>query len=1207
MIPQFDNLIPDQLDQITAALNGSGWLQANRAAECLIELRRRWEDGGGTVELPPEWYVVLRRILRKSRSPALMLESACEFVRATQCSTDAFALFTESPRSLDILDRFASGSRFLTQVLLRNPDTLPFLARHRRISELKSREDFCAEARRFQGDDSRPAVVQLRLYQRREQLRIGMCDIFGLLGLQHVTLQLSLLADAMVRLCLEIAMSDSGLARPPFAVLALGKHGGEELNYSSDIDLVLVARSQDHQSRSIARRMVDGLNEHFETGFLYRVDLRLRPWGSAGPLVTTMESWLEYLSHDAQLWEKQALLKARFVTGDAEVAEHLLSLVPQVLFTESDDSIRASIRLMKDRIEAGLRNSGRNNIEVKLGSGSIRDIEFLVQSLQLIHGATEPRVASANTMDALVRLTEFGLLPAADYQQLRDGYVFLRAIEHALQLQHNRQTHVIPEQPELRDWLALRVDYPNAEAFMSRFDEHRRAIRRIFDRHFRRRIERLPQDVPAAILRTAGEIGLRSDSSAVFAGTAMQKLMEEAAESQAVAVDLVVIKPGRAVLLICLPDEPELLALVSGVLFSAGFDIRRGVVAAGQARMDNFVIPEGLFAACLSIESRSSKILPVKSIRSIRDGISQLILTTRSHGIEVVREELIALFCTRMQAIPRQNPVKSDLKIVDRPAADLSATVVTIRSADNPGFLFELSNALHLCGFRIRRARIDTKKDEVQDELYITEADRQAVLTDARIQEVHTTVTLIQQFMLWLPTSADPGPVLLRFRRLLQSLLHHTGHTRSTLMLRNPDVLQKVARVLGLSRHLWEDALQHESHLIPFLSTPDLLSYPADPSELRQEIETALEHCRQNSQQSSADEVLNRFKDRHLFRIELRHVLGHCRDFDDFSREITTLAEISLETAADIAWRELSQLDDSADPVPDCPWTLVGLGKFGGVEMGYGSDVELLLIYDSDDGQHLARWFEHLLAKTTEVVVSRRDGIFEIDLRMRPWGQAGSAAVSLEQFESYYSRTGSAWPYERQALIKMRSIGPDADFGQRLTAVRDRVVYDHRPFDFAAMNGLRELQVRQHVQPGTIHAKLSEGCLVDIEYSVQALQLTFGRRHVLLRTANTLEALQAAHKVHLLPKDLWKSSQAAYVYFRQLIDCLRMVRGNAKDLKIPLKRSEDRDQLDRRLAQIYTDSVSLSHLVQHRAAVRRLIACVRGVCGASDNTASGHL
>ncbi len=1199
MFPRFDKLVPEHADHVASVLVVCEAADAPRTAECLIDLRELWVQSGGGTETSPEWYVILRRLLKEVISPLLFLNATCEFVRATPNPQDAFKLFTESPRSLDLLGRFSSGSPFLTQVLLRNPDSLGLLARHRRIAELKSREQFVSEAQEFlAGEGGNFPLRALRQFQRREQLRIGMCDIFGLFSLQYVTLQLSLLADALVRVCLELVMEGVDPDNAPFAVLALGKHGGEELNYSSDIDLVLVGEATDRKTQAVARRMVDGLNEHLGTGFLYRVDLRLRPWGNAGPLVTTPESWREYLTNHAELWEKQALLKARFVTGNRAAAERMLATLPDVLFTESADSIRAGIRHMKDRIESVLRKKGKNETEVKLGSGSIRDVEFLVQSLQLIHGRNESRVASANTLDALIRLADFGLLEAVDFQQLRDGYVFLRAIEHALQLQHNQQTHEIPQETKLREWLALRVDYPDEATFMARFTEHRRAIRRIFDKHFRP--EKVWNDALLSGKRLVKSeplpVGQRQEQmdNTVFAR--LETLIEMAGQTKSVQSDLVAIDAHHSALLICLPDESELLPIISGVLFCAGIDIRRGWIATGPRWMGTVDVPAGLFTAQLTVASQSNDALPEDLPRFMRNRVAQLLIRMRGQGTEAVRQELVALFCLRMEAIrpKRSESLDSfDLRITDEPAPDNGATLVRIRSADNPGFLFELSNAFSLCRFRVRQARIDTLGTEVEDELFVTEIDEHTPLRTERIHEMNTTVILIQQFMLWLQTSADPGTVLLRFRRLLLALFVGGGRSENAAILHNPDVLRRVALVLGLSRHLWEDALQHQENLIPLLANPTMLHFPATPGALREEINAALEDVFEGRTERTSVYVLNQFKDQHLFRIELRHVLGHCRAFGDFSNEITSLAEATLEAAAKIAWKEKRE---GSECVPDCPWTLVGLGKFGGVEMGYASDIELMLIYDSKERDTTGRWFERLLNRTTEIVASRHDGIFEMDLRMRPWGQAGSAAVSLDQFEAYYSAKGNAWPYERQALIKLRSFGGDTGFGSIVMAARSRAIYDGRPFDFAAMKGMREEQVRQHVRPGTIHAKLSAGCLVDLEYSVQALQLNYGHTFESLQTENTLQGLEAARNVQLISESAWRRTSDAYRYFRQLIDCLRMVRGNARDLVIPDTQSEEGLQLSRRLSQIYAGEVELSALEVHRTATTEFVDCVRNVC-----------
>ena len=213
-----------------------------------------------------------------------------------------------------------------------------------------------------------------------------------------------------------------------------------------------------------------------------------------------------------------------------------------------------------------------------------------------------------------------------------------------------------------------------------------------------------------------------------------------------------------------------------------------------------------------------------------------------------------------------------------------------------------------------------------------------------------------------------------------------------------------------------------------------------------------------------------------------------------------------------------------------------------------------------------------------------------------PWGQAGSAAVSLRQFETYYGPQGGAWPFEKQALVKLRCVAGHAELSDRVHATRDQLVYSGQTFDFPAMHALRERQIRQFVRPGTIHAKLSEGALVDCEYAVQALQLTFGHRLCALRSANTLEALQAANRCGLLLPDQYESVHEACVFLRQLIDCLRMVRGNARDLTIPAARTADYEQLRQRLQRIYGDGAALDDLPLHLSAIRQFASDVQSVC-----------
>jgi glutamate-ammonia-ligase adenylyltransferase len=201
----------------------------------------------------------------------------------------------------------------------------------------------------------------------------------------------------------------------------------------------------------------------------------------------------------------------------------------------------------------------------------------------------------------------------------------------------------------------------------------------------------------------------------------------------------------------------------------------------------------------------------------------------------------------------------------------------------------------------------------------------------------------------------------------------------------------------------------------------------------------------------------------------------------------------------------------------------------------------------------------------TQTIEARREGIFQIDLRLRPYGRAGSLAVSYDAFLKYFGPEGAAWPYERQALVKLRPIAGDPEFGRRIVALRDELIYVGEPFDVSAMRAMREKQVVQLVKAGTLNAKLSAGGLVDIEYLVQGLQIAHGHRDPALRQTNTQQALKVLHEFGLLSDEEHRTLVEAYIFQRRLIDALRMVRGHAKDLTVPEPASEEFEFLARRL------------------------------------------
>jgi glutamate-ammonia-ligase adenylyltransferase len=1229
MLPVFDNLNDSTLCDNVRLFQDAGFADAEAAARSMLRILEHWRESiglksPGKTDEPaePAWYWNLQRVCHEAPLKDIVLGVVDQFVRNAVPQFDVFTLFSATPRALEILARLACASPFLTQTLLADPNYLTTLALHGRTSEMKSREQFTRDAvATFESGESRQQrLAKVRRYQRRELLRIGMCDAFGLLDLRFVTLQLSLLADAMVQCCMNLALTEINMDHMPVAVISLGKHGGEELNYSSDIDLILICEQDSPLAQRVARLTIDGLADNIPPGFLYRVDLRLRPWGEAGPLVSTVCAYADYLVQDAATWEKQAMLKARVVAGDMEAGHRFLNRIRPLLFTDSAADIRSNIQQMKDRIELRLRQRGKLHGEVKLGVGSIRDVEFLVQSLQLIHGEREPRILSCNTLDSLVRLAEFGLISAAWYRQLRAGYVFLRTVEHSLQLLHNQQTHELPEDARQLEWLAYRLDYPDAATLMHRFAEHRLAVRSIFDEclQFESRTQPAVEAGEAAtpVAQFVSVEATFPDVTNEENEARRKQLAEIFDEVDAGCVAVVKLRqhsttPGHWDLTVCGKDFSGWLSVVCGLLSIHRLDIRQGDALTGDGVNgygDRCV--SGRFLACFEVriertnaESFGSSEKAEMLANLLQTEIARLSEQSRTGSIEDVRAELLSRFC---DAVPQRSEAESTSPEVDVELVRIPDSVLTrmnITGADSWGFLYELASALSLSRFRVLRAIIDAEGSQVRDVLYVRERSGRPIDSPERLQELHLAATLIKQFTHWLPTTNDPHHALARFRDLVSRLQPAVAWFDNMQSLRRPGVLHAVARVLGMSQYLWEAFLQsRHQQLFPLLANPEGLSV----RECRESLMIDLNGMIPDSMgPAAAWTALNEFKDRQLFRIDLRNVLGHCRPFGAFSEELSDLAEIVVSRAFALAWRQLIQefgTPRCEDAVTECQWAVAGLGKFGGIEMGFASDIELMLIFaepghtDGISSVSNAVFFDHLINTVASGIVAPQDGIFHVDLRMRPFGQAGFGAVSLQDFVKYYDADGPAWPYERQALVRFRGVAGYPDFQSVISVACHRAVYDSEHFDFSAMRAMRERQIRQLVRGGSINAKLSDGGIVDCEYAVQALQMTFGRKMPTLRHPNTLKALQEALLLKLIDSSQHDAIKRAYVFLRELIDCLRMVRGNARDLTLPTTGTRDFQMLARRMKSIHDSGIPLEDLEFQMANVREFSACVENRC-----------
>ncbi|MCS6861726.1 MAG: hypothetical protein NZT92_15575 [Abditibacteriales bacterium] len=570
--------------------------------------------------------------------------------------------------------------------------------------------------------------------------------------------------------------------------------------------------------------------------------------------------------------------------------------------------------------------------------------------------------------------------------------------------------------------------------------------------------------------------------------------------------------------------------------------------------------------------------------RDYEQQLEQFLRLLREGKQREAQGRLVRKVAAFLQTVPHQED--SALYPVDIAIdndSDARYTVLTIESQDTLAFLYAFTNALSMSGVYIARVVVSTVGGRVRDTLYVTDTRGQRITSPDKLRELRTATVLIKHFTHLLPRSPNPEHALLHFGDFLAQLLSRPQWTKEFAFVERREVMEALAQLLGVSDFLWEDFLrmQHEN-LFPVVRNVRGLQVAKSKAQMQRECAQALRKVKSFADKKAA---LNAYKDREMFRIDMRHILGHSATFEEFSAELTDLAEVVVQSALDISIAHLRRSPKPSTPTPE-PVVVCALGKCGGREMGFASDVELMFIH-ADPTR--AEFFETLVATVRDAIVSRREGIFEIDLRLRPYGDKGALATSLEAFERYFGEGGAAWAYERQALLKLRAIAGDMRLGEQVEALRDRICYSGKPFDWDAMNEMRRRQLAHLVAPGTINAKFSHGGLVDVEYYVQALQMTYGHLHPELRCPNTEQALRALADLGYLAPATYAALQTAYNFLRRLIDALRVVRGNAKDLTLPPPDSEAFAFLARRLR--YDSAERLRRDVEEQMnAVRQTVA-----------------
>ena len=404
------------------------------------------------------------------------------FISAYGARATLFELWNSNPAIFELLVVLFDRSEFLAEMAIRIPDLVDELVTSGRLRQRKSCEDTLRDLRH--GLRDKDQHLWLRQYHQAELMRIGLRDILGLADFEQDLTELSGLADACLQYALEVLMRKHRIRTPPFVIIGLGKLGGAEIDYGSDLDIIFVADTKARnlsRQAALAREVLDLVASRTEQGLLFHADARLRPDGEKGLLVNTLAAYEEYYRHRGQLWEIQSLTRTRLVAGSLNLGAQFQSLTakltnfkhPSLPLAAFAPDWKARIHRMRMRIERERTPPGKDDWAIKTGSGGLMDAEFVAQTLCLEHGWQE-----ANTLRALALGRSSGVLPEAD--QLISNYRLLRRVEGILRRWSYEGEVVLPDDPAPYYRVSVRCGFPTADEFRQAMAACRRAIREVY-------------------------------------------------------------------------------------------------------------------------------------------------------------------------------------------------------------------------------------------------------------------------------------------------------------------------------------------------------------------------------------------------------------------------------------------------------------------------------------------------------------------------------------------------------------------------------------------------------------------------------------------------------------------------------------------------------------------------------------------------------
>ena len=465
--------------------------------------------------------------ITSSSDPDLALNNLEALIASVGGRETLYSFFEENPQAIESIIRLFSNSEYLSKIVIRHPEIVDFFLDPAEILKKKTKTDLHQDLFSLIGQCSSYSerLDVLRKFKYTEELHIGYTDILGSVDTAEVSKYISGLADVSVAAALEIAeeeirrtygqpfcKTDGKNVKARFCIVGMGKLGGEEITYGSDLDIMFIysGEGETNGGHSISNheyftllsgKIISVLTALTREGTVFKVDVRLRPSGTKGPLCQSIEAVTSYIKDQAEIWELQSLTRARAIAGDELLGSEFMTTSHKLIYETSLPKISlnpplvkgerggfaSTIRDMRLRMEREVCKEDSEHYDIKVGPGGIVDIEFIVQYLKLLYGSKYPDLRVTNTLLSLDVIYKEELLTKDRYTVLRKSYIFLRTLESRLRIVHNMPSHLLPRSPEKVTALARRMGYkdtkriPGSKRLIKEYEDLRKKVRGVFE------------------------------------------------------------------------------------------------------------------------------------------------------------------------------------------------------------------------------------------------------------------------------------------------------------------------------------------------------------------------------------------------------------------------------------------------------------------------------------------------------------------------------------------------------------------------------------------------------------------------------------------------------------------------------------------------------------------------------------------------------